>query len=98
MSILTMQDGTAYLEPGLGNTTGGVQINDLRWAHNVYRIAKAIEDQVHRDWQSIINGAKKQGYYLRGIEPLLLANTAPFVYWDIVDPSSGYRFRRYVEN
>ncbi|MDE2861565.1 MAG: hypothetical protein OXP10_01285 [Chloroflexota bacterium] len=98
MSILKMQDGTFYLEPGLGNTTGGVHINDLRWADNVSRVAGAVEDQVHRDWQSIVENAKKLGYQLESTEPLLLANTAPFVYWDIVDPGSGYRFRRYVEN
>ena len=93
-----MQDGTAYLEPGLGNTTGGVHINDLRWANNVCRIAEAVEGQILRDWQIIVDGAKKQGYHLRETEPLLLANTAPFLYWDIIDPESGYRFRRYVGN
>ena len=95
-TVLDMQDGTFYLEPGLGNTTGGVHITDLRWADHMCRVAEAIEARVNRDWRSIVIDAKRQGYCLRETATLLLMEAVPDLYWVIGDPGSGYRFRQYV--
>ena len=96
-TFLDMHDGTVYFEPGFGNTTGGVHIEDLRWADQMYRLAKAVEDQITRDWRRIADDARKQGYRLKGMETLFLLNTVPGLYWDIGDSRSGYWFRQYVQ-
>ena len=95
-TLLDMHDGTVYLEPEFGYTTGGLHIKDLRWADQMYRIAKTIEDQVTRDWERIADDAERQGYYLKGTETLFLLKTVPGLYWDIGDSRSGYWFRQYV--
>lgn len=95
-SFLTMEDGTVYHELQFGNTSGGAHVMDLRWADRVHRISKMIEEQINRDWQTIVADARSQGYSLRDTEPLLLLKTTPDWYWDIMDPESRYWFRRYV--
>ena len=95
-SFLTMKDGTIYHEPQFGNMSNGAHVMDLRWADRVRRVSTIIEDQIKGDWQTIVKDARSQGYYLSSTEPLLLLRTSLDSYWDIIDPESGYRFRRYV--
>ena len=93
MSHHTMRDGTTYIETGLGNTTGGVHVGDLRWADHVYTIAQAVEALIDEDWPTIQQIAKEQGYNLGEATNLVLDECAPLVHWDILEPESGCRFR-----
>ena len=93
MSHHTMQDGTTYIETGLGNTTGGVHIGDLSWADNVYTIAQAVEAVIDKDWPELQQIAKEQGYNLGEVTNLVLEECEPLVHWDILEPESGCHFR-----
>ena len=95
-SLLDMEDETVYVDPGFGTTTAGTHIMDLRWADQMFTIAKAIENQISSDWHRIVQDAKRQGNHLRGTEALCLRKTVPGLYWDISDQESGYWFRQYV--
>ena len=95
-TLLDMQDGTVYLEPELGHTSGGLHVKDLRWADQMYRIAQKIEDQINMNWQRIAKDARRQGYCLKDTETLFLLKIVPGLYWDIGDSRSGYWFRQYI--
>ena len=92
-----MEDGTIYIEPGLGNTSGGLHIQDLRWADYICRVAEIVESNIAADWPELVEHARTQGYHLRDTTPLVLMETIPERFWDVKDSESGYWFRRYVQ-
>ena len=96
-TFLDMQDGAVYCEPEFGYTSGGLHIRDLRWADHIHRIAGKIEGRVTKDWFQIAANAKLQGYHLSDVGPLVLLEAVPGIWWDLIDPRSGYWFRQYVE-
>lgn len=98
VSLLDMPDGTVYVDPGFGSTTSGTHIMDLRWADQMFTIAKAIESQISSDWQRIVEDAKRQGYHLKDTETLQLLKAVPGLYWDVVDQGSGYWFRQHLRD
>ena len=96
-TFLDMEDGTIYIEPGLGNTSGGLHIQDLRWADYICRVAEIVESNIAADWPELVEHARTQGYHLRDTTPLVLMETIPERFWDVKDSESGYWFRRYVQ-
>ena len=96
LTFLNMADGTIYIEPGIGRTTGGLHIDDLMWADKIRRVAEKIETQITNNWPQIVNHAGRQGYCLTGTDDLILMKTVFDYFWDIRDPASGYRFRQYA--
>lgn len=95
-AFLEMADGTIYIEPGIGRTTGGLHIDDLSWADSVRRFADNIESQIENNWPRIVDDAASQGYRILGTDHLVLTNTVFNQFWDIQDLESGYRFRQYL--
>ena len=96
-TLLEMEDGTVYFEPGWGRTTGGLHINDLRWADHISHFVESIESQIVNNWTLIVDCAKTQGYHLKGTEQLTLIRFDFNRFWDIHDTESGYWFRQYVK-
>ena len=92
-SILDMEDGTFYIEPGMGRTMGGLHVQDLMRADKISRIADSVQGVISETWAEISDNARILGYHFRPQVSLKLFETAPYQYWDIIEPDSGYRFR-----
>ena len=96
--LLEMADGTVYMPPGVGKTLGlvatdGSNVNDTRFADEVYRLTKLVEQRINEDYPRIYDNARQLGYHLKQPVSFLLSQTHPDVYWDILEPSSHFRFR-----
>ena len=96
MTFLEMEDGTVYIEPGIGRTLGGLHVQDLQKADELKRIASWVERTISENWEQISDNARRQGYHLKPNASLSLCETVPHLYWDILDRESGYRFRQPV--
>ena len=96
-TFLEMADGTIYREPGIGRTMGGLHFDDLTDADDIRRFTKRVEAQVANEWPHIMKNARRLGYFLKEPVSLSMLKTIPNLYWDIVDPESGYRFRQHLK-
>ena len=98
MLLLEMADGTVYMPPGVGKTLGlvatdGSNVNDTRFADEVYRLIKLVEQRIIEDYPRIYENARQLGYHLKQPVAFMLSQTQPGVYWDILEPNSRFRFR-----
>ena len=95
---LEMSDGTVYMPPGVGNTLGlvatdGSSVHDTRFADEIHRLAKLVEEWIIEDYQRTYENARKLGYHFKEPVSLVLSQTQLGVYWDLLEPNSRYRFR-----
>jgi len=93
VTILDMEDGTFYIEPGIGRTSGGLHVQDLMRADKVNRLTDWVQGVISQTWTEICDNARKLGYHFKPPVSLKLFETVPRQYWDILEPESGYRFR-----
>ena len=96
--LLVVADGTVYMPPGVGKTLGlvatdGSNVNDTRFADEVYRLTKQVEQRIVEDYPRIYASARQLGYHLQQPVSFLLSQTQPGVYWDILEPNSHFQFR-----
>ncbi len=97
VTLLDMADGTIYIEPGIGRTSGGEHFLDLMDADKIKRTADHVQSKIESNWKSISTNARTLGYHFNGRVRLRLLRTVPFMYWDVIDPESGYLFRVYPD-
>ena len=76
---------------------GGLHFDDLTDADDIRRFTKRVEAQVANEWPHIMKNARRLGYFLKEPVSLSMLKTIPNLYWDIVDPESGYRFRQHLK-
>ena len=93
VTILDMEDGTFYIEPGIGRTMGGLHARDLMMADKIRRITNWVEREISKTWAEISGNARMLGYHFKLPVSLTLYATVPYEHWDILEPESGYRFR-----
>ena len=96
VTILDMEDGTFYIEPGIGRTMGGLHARDLMMAGKIRRITNWVEKEISKNWPEISDNARKLGYHFQLPVLLTLLETVPYEHWDMLEPESGYRFRIYL--
>lgn len=92
-TVLDMPDGTIYMEPSLGLTSGGEHVLDLMDANRIKRAADSVESEIEANWSEISDNAQKQGFHFKGEVALSLLRTIPLEYWDVIESESGYWFR-----
>ena len=95
-TFLDMPDGTIYIDPGVGLTSGREHFLDLRDADKIKRTAAFVESQIEANWREISANAQKQGFHFNRRASLSLLRTNPLEYWDVIEPESRYFFRIYV--
>ena len=96
--LLEMSDGTIYTPPGVRNTLGlvtgdGSNVNDIRAADRIWWLTNQVEESVVKDYRRICENARQLGFHFKEPVSFLLAKTQPDVYWDILEPTSRFRFR-----
>ena len=64
-TILDMEDGTFYIEPGIGRTMGGLHAQDLMRADDIRRITRRVEGVISETWAEISGNARKLGYHFK---------------------------------
>ena len=93
VTILDMEDGTFYIEPGIGRTSGGLHAQDLMRADKISHITDWVQSVISETWAETLENARKLGYHFKLPVYLRLSKTVPHEYWDILEPKSGYVFR-----
>ena len=88
-----MEDGTFYMEPGVGRTMGGLHVQDLMRANKISHIADWVQREISETWAEISDNARILGYHFKQPVSLKLFETAPYQYWDILEPETCYVFR-----
>ena len=97
-SLFALPDGTIYIEPGIGRTTGGIHFSDLRYSDAISRITKNLEQRIKEDWHETVNNARQLGYHIKENPQLSAIETDIWSYWDLEETESGYRFRTQTQN
>ena len=93
VTILDMEDGTFYIEPGIGRTMGGLHAQDLMRADKISHITDWVQGIISETWAEISDNARMLGYHFKPPVSLRLFETVPYQFWEILEPESGYRFR-----
>ncbi len=86
------------MPPGVGKTLGlvatdGSNINDTRFADEIFRLTKLVEQRIIEDYPRIHEGARQLGYHLKQPVSFILSQTQLGIYWDILEPNSRFQFR-----
>ena len=111
LSIAHKIGDAVYMDPGIGVLGDGTHIDDRRFADRVLLAVESIEEAVVRDWASLREHAALKGVFLDANSALslrgILLRKNPLVgtpghicvsvlYVDIIEPNTGYWFRRYA--